>query len=113
RVARIVAAVTPLGPDAVRVLRAPFEPTPLYDVLGKRGLAHWTECRAPDDWSVWFYRRAGGEPHEAAGAAPAERRSRVLDVRGLEPPQPMGRILAELERLQPGQHVAGPPGRVA
>jgi uncharacterized protein (DUF2249 family) len=103
--ARIMAAVKALGSDEVLVLRAPFEPIPLYDVLGKRGLAHWTECRAPDDWSVWFYRRAGGEPREAAGAAPAERRSRILDVRGLEPPQPMVRILEELERLEPGQQI--------
>ena len=28
------------------VLRAPFEPIPLYDVLGKRGFAHWAERRA-------------------------------------------------------------------
>jgi len=103
--ARIMAAVKALGPDEVLVLRAPFEPIPLYDVLGKRGLAHWTECRAPDDWSVWFYRGAGGAPREAAGAAPVERRSPVLDVRGLEPPQPMVRILEELERLEPGQQI--------
>ncbi len=98
-----MAAVKALGPDEVLVLRAPFEPIPLYDVLGKRGLAHWTECRDPDDWSVWFYRGAGRAPREAA--APAEHRSRVLDVRGLEPPQPMVRILEELERLEPGQQI--------
>ena len=50
--ARIMAAVNDLDADAALVLRAPFEPVPLYDVLGKRGLAHWTERRAPDDFTV-------------------------------------------------------------
>lgn len=107
--ARIMAAVKALGPDEVLVLRAPFEPIPLYDVLGKRGLAHWTEPHAPDDWSVWFYRRAaaaaGAPAQEVAGPAPAEGRARIIDVRGLEPPQPMVRILEELERLEPGRQI--------
>jgi hypothetical protein len=56
--ARIMTAVKALAGDQALVLRVPFEPIPLYDVLGKRGFAHWTERRAPDDWSVWFYRDA-------------------------------------------------------
>ena len=75
--ARIMAAVKALGPEHVLVLRAPFEPIPLYDVLGKRGLAHWTERHAPDDWSVWFYRdaarraRSADAPHPRPRAAAA------------------------------------------
>ena len=99
--ARIMAAVKALGPDQVLVLRAPFEPIPLYDVLGKRGLAHWTEQRAADDWSVWFY-RGGALVTEPAREAPPTSGRRVLDVRGLEPPQPMVRVLEEIERLGPG-----------
>jgi uncharacterized protein (DUF2249 family) len=83
-----MAAVNGLPEDHVLVLRAPFEPIPLYEVLGRRGFAHWTERHAPDDWSVWFYR---------AGAPVV-----VLDVRGLEPPQPMVRVLEAAERLAPG-----------
>ena len=99
--ARIMAAVKALGPDQVLVLRAPFEPIPLYDVLGKRGLAHWTEQRAADDWSVWFHR---GDPAIVAPTRPATAGGgpRVVDVRGLEPPQPMVRVLEEIERLGPG-----------
>jgi len=89
--ARIMAAVKALAPDHVLVLRAPFEPVPLYDVLGRRGFAHWTERHAPDDWSVWFYREPG--------------RRTVLDVRALEPPQPMVRVLEEAERLGPGDEL--------
>ena len=90
--ARIMGAVKDLGQSRVLVLRAPFEPFPLYDLLGKRGFAHWTERHADDDWSVWFYR--AGEP-----------RRRVIDVRGLEPPQPMVLVLEAADRLQPGDQV--------
>jgi uncharacterized protein (DUF2249 family) len=106
--ARIMSAVRGLAPDQGLRLRAPFEPLPLYKVLATRGLAHWTECRAPDDWVVWFYRAEGG-----TGRSPAPARSPTaaagpeavirLDVRGLEPPEPMVQVLAQLETLGPGQ----------
>jgi uncharacterized protein (DUF2249 family) len=102
---RIMAAVKALEPDQVLVLRAPFEPIPLYDVLGRRGLAHWTECRAPDDWSIWFYREAGAAaaaPRAAPAGAP---RVETLDVRGLEPPLPMVRVLERLDALGPGDEL--------
>lgn len=100
--ARIMAAVKALGPDHVLVLRVPFEPIPLYDVLGKRGLAHWTERRAPDDWSVCFYRDATSRAESTPAPATTGSRRIVLDVRGLEPPQPMVRVLEEMDRLGPG-----------
>ncbi len=85
---RIMAAVAALVPGQVLVLRAPFEPAPLYRVLGQRGFAHWTESRAADDWSVWIYPDRVG-----------------LDVRGLEPPAPLVRVLETLDRLAPGQRL--------
>jgi uncharacterized protein (DUF2249 family) len=81
-----MAAVAELGPGGVLVVRTPFEPLPLYRVLGRRGFAHWTEQRGADDWSIWFY------PELV-----------VLDVRGLEPPEPMVRVLKALDHLAPGQ----------
>jgi uncharacterized protein (DUF2249 family) len=104
--ARIMATVKALAADEVLELRAPFEPVPLYDVLGRRGFAHGTERRAPDDWWVWFYRAAEPRPAEprpepAAAPAPAAAGRTVLDVRGLEPPQPMLRVLEAIERLGP------------
>jgi uncharacterized protein (DUF2249 family) len=113
--ARIMAAVDELTPEGVLILRAPFEPVPLYRVLGRRGFAHWTESRAADDWSVWFYRAAGpadvttAAVPGAATAAPqavvgADRAIR-LDVRSLEPPLPMVRVLDALEALAPGQRL--------
>ncbi|HEX6081947.1 MAG TPA: DUF2249 domain-containing protein [Methylomirabilota bacterium] len=96
--ARIMAAVKALGPDEALVLRTPFEPVPLYGVLGKRGLDHWTERHAADDWSVWFYRARASRRVPSPEAEPIRGR-RVLDVRGLEPPQPMVRVLEEIDRL--------------
>ena len=93
--ARIMAAVAALGPGEALVLRAPFEPHPLYAVLGARGFAHWTERLAADDWRVWFHRR------EQPAAAETET-SCTIDVRGLPPPEPMVRVLERLDRLAPG-----------
>lgn len=101
--ARIMAAVKALGAEEALVLRAPFEPIPLYDVLGRRGLAHWTERHAPDDWSVWFYREP--RPAVAAATAPPSSTTRplperlIIDVHGLEPPLPMMRVLEHLDTL--------------
>jgi len=106
--ARIMAAVKGLREGDVFVLRAPFEPIPLYDVLGKRGFAHWTESLGAADWRLWFYRDAapGGAATSSAAPgsqAPAPGRLLRIDVRGLEPPQPMVLVLEQLEGLGAGQ----------
>jgi uncharacterized protein (DUF2249 family) len=105
---RIMAAVRALGPDQALVLRAPFEPVPLYRVLGRQGFSHRAECRAPDDWWVWFRREAAAGATGEATVAPghAVEGSVVrLDVRGLEPPLPMVEVLEALEGLEPGQRL--------
>jgi uncharacterized protein (DUF2249 family) len=112
--ARIMAAVKGLAADEALVLRVPFEPVPLYAVLGKRGLAHWTERRAEDDWFVWFHRAGAGEsaaPIVAQISRPAGPRPLTIDVRGLEPPEPMVRILEAVERLRPGDTIEVLHGR--
>jgi uncharacterized protein (DUF2249 family) len=58
----------------VLCLRAPFEPVPLYAVLGERGFSARAERLAPDDWRVWF--------HRAAGEAGADGAPRAGDGRG-------------------------------
>jgi uncharacterized protein (DUF2249 family) len=111
--ARIMAARQGLPEGSAMRLRAIFEPVPLYGVMERQGLAHWTERLAADDWRVWFYPAAPAghaDPAAAAeeGSAPAEGDDGagddvvVLDVRGLEPPEPMVRTLAALEALAPG-----------
>jgi uncharacterized protein (DUF2249 family) len=105
--ARIMGAKQALPAGHVLCVRAIFEPAPLYRVLGKDGFAHWTERLAEDDWRVWFHRAEEGAPAEdpalADASSPgAEEGVVVLDVRGLEPPEPMVRTLAALETLPPG-----------
>ena len=111
--ARIMATVAALGERDVLHLRATFEPVPLLKAMAKRGFAHQVQEHAPDDWSVWFHRPAGAGatctvPTSAAAAAERVVATRapadglVLDVRGLEPPEPMVRTLAALEALPSG-----------
>jgi uncharacterized protein (DUF2249 family) len=99
--AEIMRAVRALAPDQALVLRAPFEPVPLYDVLGRRGFDHWTEHASAGDCSIWFYRHAGATAPASEPAAPTTPSS-TIDVRGLEPPLPMVTVLERLETLAPG-----------
>lgn len=107
---RIMQAQSAIGPGGVLRLRAIFDPVPLYTVLGRQGFTHWTEKLADDDWRVWFYRgrltqpgpiENRDEPQAAAGSSGDD--VVVLDVRGLEPPEPMQRTLEALEQLSSGQ----------
>ncbi len=102
---RIMAAVGALPGGSVLRIRATFEPAPLYRVLGKRGFAHATEELGPEDWRVWFYRDEA-EAAPALAPAPAEPAGDdvvVIDVRDLDPPEPMMRTLAALEKLPMGK----------
>jgi uncharacterized protein (DUF2249 family) len=104
---RIMQAVGTLKGTQVLQLCNLFEPVPLYDVLEQRGFAHWTERRGPEEWWVTFYRPARrlekpptvstSQAAPAAAEAPL-----VVDARGLEPPQPMARILEALPRIETG-----------
>jgi uncharacterized protein (DUF2249 family) len=115
---KIMAARREVRPGGVLRLRATFEPVPLYAVLGKQGLEHWTERFADDDWRVWFYAPASKETalstetravSAASPVAPASTAESavddvvILDVRGLEPPEPMMRTFLALEQLPKGK----------
>ncbi|MBX5455277.1 MAG: DUF2249 domain-containing protein [Thermogemmatispora sp.] len=54
---RIMEAATPLKRGETLVIVAPFEPVPLYGVLGGRGFSHETLCLAPNEWVVRFTRQ--------------------------------------------------------
>lgn len=113
--AKIMAAARTLDDDTTLRVRAIFEPAPLVSVLGVRGFTCETEQHDVEDWSLWAWRDDAATP-----AAPAEPRPDAiadrdaeaaaaknevwLDVRDLEPPEPMMRTLAALETL-PAGHV--------
>lgn len=114
---QIMGARRALPAGGVLRVRAIFEPAPLYFVLGAQGLDHWTEKLAEDDWRVWFF-EAAPAPAPAAGddgqatspGAPASSPGEpagddvvILDVRDMEPPEPMVRTLEALETLPSGK----------
>lgn len=114
---RIMSAVAALGDAEALELRTIFEPVPLLALLATRGFAHESTRHADDDWIVSFWRA----PHDLAAAAAVERPAeRVLsaanagaperptvrlDVRGLEPPEPLVRTLAALDALPEGHQL--------
>lgn len=102
---KILEAARTLPAGSVLRLRAIFEPAPLYAVLAKRGLAHATECLAADDWRVWFHHGESAAPAHARDVVevpPGDADVIILDVRGLEPPEPMVRTLEALAELPRG-----------
>lgn len=118
---RIMTAVGALRDGEVLELRATFEPVPLLAVLAKRGFAHETRPHAADDWSVWFWRPASAaadvasvapSPPDLAEEVRADPRVVWLDVRGLEPPEPLLRTLAALETLPVGHELVQVNARV-
>ena len=78
----IMAARAEVPAAGCLVVRATFEPAPLYRVLGKQGFQHHTEQFADDDWRVWFYTELP-----------------VLDVREMDPPEPLVHTLAAIQTL--------------
>lgn len=95
--ASIMKAAAQVEEGGTLLLDAPFDPAPLRRVLAGKGFASQGRKIADGHWRIAFRR---GAP--APAPAPAPRRSGELwreadgahlDVRGLEPPQPMVRIL--------------------
>jgi uncharacterized protein (DUF2249 family) len=91
---------------------APFEPVPLFQVLEKQGFRHTSKPVAAGDWEVRFIRQSNPtllDPRmkgasEVYGADPRPLQGNVVEVdaRGLEPPQPMVKILETLGALPDG-----------
>ncbi len=123
---RILDAARALPPGNVLRVRAIFEPVPLYAVLGKQALTHFTERLAADDWRVWFHRDSSiertqttrqpsaPEPHakqpdpdppnpKLKPEVASEEDVLLIDVRGLEPPEPMVRTLEALAVMPRGK----------
>lgn len=79
-----------LPPGRVLHIRSPFQPSPLYGVLGQRGFAHRFARFAEDDWSSWFW-RADQPPRRAPEVAVSHKPppDGVTDLRWLSAPEPL------------------------
>lgn len=103
---RIMETVALLHGESLRLI-APFEPVPLYRVMRELGFAHETNEPVRGEWHVLFQRQtqessppAPATPCGCSGEAVVD-----VDARGLEPPEPMVRILEALARLAAGQEL--------
>ncbi len=108
---QIMQAVGQLAPNQPLRLLATFEPLPLYALLGRKGYGHSALQHADGDWEVLFMpgQAAAAKPAAAAVTAAAAdwpAPTTHLDNRGLQPPEPMIRILEALEHLAPGAVLA-------
>ncbi len=99
---RIMAAAARILPGKVLIIRATFEPRPLYHVLGSKGFTAWAERLCDEDWKIYFLKK---ERHGGCGCGGhhGQERTLALDVSGLEPPEPMVRILQEIQGLKEGE----------
>ncbi|MGC8654686.1 MAG: DUF2249 domain-containing protein [Candidatus Kryptoniota bacterium] len=104
---RIMHAAKDIRVGNILVVINSFEPIPLYDVLGKKGFVHKTE-KYGEDFKVLFKRVSAGETVQKekgtyeVKATEVDQDEKVveMDVRGLEPPEPMMRILKKLTTLE-------------
>ena len=91
-----------LGDDEALHLVVGFEPTPLYAVMRAHGRLAHTE-HEDGVYHVGFYRDGRSTPEKRVTQPRGALRAPVeLDVRGLEPPQPMIKILEKLVELGDG-----------
>lgn len=104
------AAAVPEG--GVLLLEAPFDPVPLRRVLVRKGFVSHAEPLGPEHWRVTFLRDASMAAEDAdletddTGAAVWNEPDGLhVDVRGLEPPQPMRAIVALIEDSGTGDTV--------
>lgn len=89
---RILAAAETLPDGSVLHLRTPFQPTPLFGVLGRLGFEFHTERFADDDWSSWFWRGELPAPQHPADEPPLNVDG-AWDLRGLPAPEPLQRLI--------------------
>jgi uncharacterized protein (DUF2249 family) len=108
---RIMQAVAALNANEDLLLVAPFEPAPLFSVLAQQGFSHKSDATPEGDFKVLFTRNPGPADAEAIAAssvsatgAKACAGSPVMEVdaRGLEPPQPLVKILEAIAALPTG-----------
>ncbi|WP_331376363.1 DUF2249 domain-containing protein [Sinorhizobium chiapasense] len=103
----IMNAVDNLAPGQALRLIASFRPVPLFSVMAGRGFSHQEEALGNGDWAVLFtpegqvddVRMSAGDMDLNGWTDPV----RQLDLTELDPPEPMVRILAAVEKMEAGE----------
>jgi len=103
----IMSAVEELKPGQGLKLLAPFRPQPLFSVMDRRGFDYELEELAGGEFEVRFVPKqivplVDLSP-DAASPDLWPNPSVDLDLTDLDPPEPMVQLLAQAERLEPGE----------
>jgi uncharacterized protein (DUF2249 family) len=109
----IMGAARRVADGGTLIVDAPFDPAPLRRVLAKKGFVSFAREIAAGHFRVYFLRDRGlvaktahhPADDEAEASVWTEQRETHIDVRGLEPPQPMLAILKLLETVGPAATV--------
>lgn len=102
----IMGAVSALNPGQGLKLLVTFRPQPLFGVMANRGFDHEVVELEGGDFEVRFTPKPTAQVQASEDAAMPEvwpDPTIEIDLCDLLPPEPMVRILAEAERLEPGQ----------
>jgi uncharacterized protein (DUF2249 family) len=112
--AQIMQAIAGLKAGQALRLLTTFEPIPLYNVLGRKGFVPRAVRHGENDWEILFSPDVSASA-ELSHESPSVAASRVglvaewpeprlvLDNRGMQPPEPMIRILSALDQLAQGE----------
>ncbi|MEL4374921.1 DUF2249 domain-containing protein [Brucella cytisi] len=103
----IMEAVDSLSPGQSLLLIAPFKPAPLFSVMERKGFSAKAEPLDNGDWQVLFSPVMDAAPElrfsdNVVSPDVWPEPSRYLDCSDMQPPEPMVRILAEVEEMPPG-----------
>ncbi len=97
----IMGKVKELKDDETLLILNTFEPVPLYSVLGSKGFGHKT-INENGEFKIYFFKEENSSSvngNEKPGKPEFNEEVFELDVRGLEPPEPMVKILETLPGL--------------
>jgi uncharacterized protein (DUF2249 family) len=102
---KIMLAVDGLRANEDLLLIAPFEPVPLFEVLAMRGFSHIKRHTPEGDWEILFTRQSRAT--ESTCAQPGGKSDDILEVdaRGLEPPEPLIKIMECLSTVPAGREL--------
>ncbi len=103
----IMEAVDGLAPGQGLLLIVPFKPAPLFSVMERKGFSAKAEPLENGDWQVLFSPAADAAPElqfsdNVVSPDVWPEPSRYLDCSDMQPPEPMVRILAEVEDMPAG-----------